>query len=374
MENEEIFDPFDEQEDKKLSEETTESKTPFDPKDIDVQAVQTTMSTLIQRLAHKEIDLNTEFQRASNLWSKKNMSRLIESLLIRFPLPAFYFDGTDDNKWQVVDGLQRLSTIQKFVVDKELELTELEFLPEYNDTSYNDLPRIMQRRIEEAQITYYLIKRGTPTNLKYSLFHRINTGGMQLKPQEIRHALSQGNNKGYASQFLKEITDTKLFKEVVRISDKRMLDRELILRYVALRLKNYTAYKAPMITFLNDAMEDLGSQSKEILSTLKTDLLNAFELAKKIFGDHAFRRPLSETSKKKAVNRALFEVISVLFSQLSKIERTRLEKNKTRFLTDFEKLFEDTDFYGSITYSTAHKLSVTTRFEKINTIIQKYIL
>ena len=92
---------------------------------------------------------------------------------------------------------------------------------------------------------------------------------MQLKPQEIRHALSQGNNKGYASKFLKEITDTKLFKEVVRISDKRMLDRELILRYVALKLKSYTTYKAPMITFLNDAMEDLGSQNKEKLSELK---------------------------------------------------------------------------------------------------------
>lgn len=370
MENEEEFDK---QEEKNLSEETTEYTTPFDPKDIDVQAVQTTMSTLIKRLEHKEIDLNTQFQRASNLWSPKNMSRLIESLLIRFPLSPFFFNESNDDLWQVVDGLQRLSTIQKFVIDKEFKLTELEFLPEYNDASYNDLPRIMQRRIEEAQITYYLIKLGTPTNLKYSLFHRINTGGVTLNSQEIRHALNQGNNNGYASKFLKEITDTNLFKEVVGVPDKRMFDKELILRYIALKSKNYTAYKSPMTTFLNDAMEDLGSLSKEKLSELKADLLNALELAKNIFGDRAFRRPLNDNSKIKVANRALFEVISVLFSELSKTERVSLEKNKASFLTDFEQLFEDTDFYDSITYATARKLSVTIRFEKINTIIQKYI-
>ena len=82
-------DEFDTEEEKGLSEELTDINEPFDPKDIDIQAVQTTMDTLIKRLQHEEIDLNPEFQRAANLWKPQYMSRLIESLLIRFPLPAF---------------------------------------------------------------------------------------------------------------------------------------------------------------------------------------------------------------------------------------------------------------------------------------------
>jgi len=108
------IEEFDTEEDKSLSEELTDINEPFDPKDIDIQAIQTTMDTIIKRLSHDEIDLNPDFQRSANLWKPQYMSRLIESLLIRFPLPAFYFDGTDDDKWQVVDGLQRLSTIKKF--------------------------------------------------------------------------------------------------------------------------------------------------------------------------------------------------------------------------------------------------------------------
>jgi hypothetical protein len=365
---------FDANEDLDLSKEMTDLKEPFDPKAIDIQAVQTTMYTLIQRLEHKEIDLAPEFQRAADLWQKKFMSRLIESLLIRFPLPAFYFDATDDNLWQVVDGLQRLSTIQKFIIDKELDLTELEFLPQYEGFSYDDLPRIMQRRIDEAQVTMYLIKPGTPTNVKYSLFHRINTGGVQLKPQEIRHALSQGLNKGQASNYLKEITITPLFKEVARISNRRMLDRELVLRYVALKLKKYTEYKSPMITFLNSAMEELGNSNQETLNKLTVGISNAFILSKYIFGEHAFRKSLVEKTKAKVINRALFETISVIFSELSDSESANLKNNKHIFLIDFKELFTNEDFYASITYSTAKKSSITQRFETINSIVQKHIL
>jgi hypothetical protein len=364
---------FDEKEDKDLALEMTDLKEPFNPQDIDIQAVQTTMYTLIQRLEHKEIDLNPEFQRAAGLWQKKFMSRLVESLLIRFPLPAFYFDATDDNLWQVVDGLQRLSTIQKFIVDKTLELTELEFLPQYDGASYDDLPRNMQRRIDEAQVTMYLIKPGTPTNVKYSLFHRINTGGVQLKPQEIRHALSQGQNEGQASNFLKEITDTTLFKRVARISNRRMLDRELVLRYIALKLKNYTEYKAPMITFLNSAMETLGVADDTKLKQLKKGILNSFSLAQELFGENAFRKSLANEGNPKAINRALFEAISVIFSELSENERVILIKNKSKFISDFKILFENSDFYASITYSTAHKSNVTTRFQEINKLVQKHI-
>ncbi|BDS09698.1 DUF262 domain-containing protein [Aureispira anguillae] len=364
---------FDKDEEKDLFKEMTDLTTPFDPTKIDIQAKQTTMDAFIKRLQYEEIDLKPEFQRSIGLWSKKTQSRLIESLLIRFPLPAFYFDASDDNSWKVVDGVQRLSTIKAFVIDKTLELDELEFLKEYNKSSYDDLPRILQRRIDEAQVTAYLIKRDTPPNVKYSLFHRINTGNTPLKPQEIRHALSQGVHSGQASEYLKQITQESLFKKVVRVSNKRMSDRELVLRYIALKLEPYTNYRAPMITFLNNAMETLGKAPKVQLERLKKELLEALELAKDIFGEDTFIKLSKQTNKKhKSINRALFEVITVLFSNLSHAQKDHLKQQKVSFLKDYIALFEKNDFHGSITYSTGHKTSVTKRFETINSIIQKH--
>ena len=208
---------FDEDEEKDLQDELTDIEEPFNPSHIEIQALQTTLDTLIKRISHDEIDLQPEFQREQGLWNSTFQSRLIESLLIRFPLPAFYFDASNDDKWQVVDGLQRLSTIKRFVVDKKMKLKKLEFLKQFNNNSYDDLPRNMQRRIEEAQVTMYLIKPGTPPYVKFSLFYRINTGGLQLNPQEIRHAISQCVNDGQASKFLKEITETDIFQKVGRV-------------------------------------------------------------------------------------------------------------------------------------------------------------
>ena len=94
---------------------------PFNPAEIKIISKPDSLRNLIERLRHDEIDMNTDFQRHAELWNNQKMSRLIESILIRFPLPAFYFDGSDDERWLIVDGLQRLSSIKKFVVDNKLK-------------------------------------------------------------------------------------------------------------------------------------------------------------------------------------------------------------------------------------------------------------
>ena len=114
---------------------------PFDPSKISISMKPMTLDALIKRIKNEEIEFDTSFQRKAGLWSKRQKSQLLESIFLRIPLPAFYFDATDEDKWLIIDGLQRVTTLKEFAVDKSLKLQELEFFPELNGCNYNKLPR-----------------------------------------------------------------------------------------------------------------------------------------------------------------------------------------------------------------------------------------
>ncbi|MCK4763229.1 MAG: DUF262 domain-containing protein [Candidatus Aminicenantes bacterium] len=309
------------------------------------------------------------------------MSRLIESVLVRFPLPSFYFDAGNDDRWLVVDGLQRLCTFKRFVVDcekeyrdnpedKPLKLVGLEFLDDYKGLTFDKLPHNMQRRLKEFQITAYLIKPGTPEEVKYSIFYRINTGGLILSAQEIRHALNQG---GHATAYLKEVAGTIAFKEIVNVSPKRMQDRELVLRHLAFRLHPYETYKPSMKSFLNETMKELNGISRERLEELKKEFLSSLKVSEYLFDKHVFSKSLANPKKiKLSLNRALFEVLTVFLAEMSKEEKEKLLAQKEEFVAQFKMLLEDSTFDRSITSATADRLQVMNRFEKIKKLITKY--
>ena len=174
---------------------------PFDPSKIDIDMKTMELSSIIKRLEYNELNMDTDFQRKSGLWTDVQKSQLIESLLLRIPIPAFYFDGGNSDKWLIIDGLQRITALKQFVVDKTLKLTGLEFFKDLEGAKFDELPRTFTRRIEETNIVAYIVKSGTPKNVKYNIFKRINTGGLELKPQEIRHALYQGNATDICKKF-----------------------------------------------------------------------------------------------------------------------------------------------------------------------------
>ena len=126
---------------------------PFNPKDVDIVSQPMVISNIIDQLKYDDILLEPDFQRHPDLWDAGKQSRLIESLIIRIPLPTFYFDSTDDDKLIVVDGLQRLYAIKRFMVldqddPNRLVLTGLEYLKEYEGKQYEELPPGIQRRIK----------------------------------------------------------------------------------------------------------------------------------------------------------------------------------------------------------------------------------
>lgn len=349
--------------------------SPFSTKDIKITNATISLASLIERLRYDEIDLNPDFQRNANLWKYDRMSRLIESILLKLPLPIFYFDVSNPDKWIVVDGLQRLSTINKFVVEKKLKLKKLEFLSDLENKSYDDLDRNFIRIINETQIVTYQIEAQTPKKVRYSIFNRINTGGLSLNAQEVRQALNQS---GKGVQSLKEIVETEEFKNIVNISSKRMLDRELALRFISFKLSPVVAFGFQfnnMGEFLDYSMEKLDAiDDKNKISELKNDLINALIFSEKILGEnHRFSRSMADENKTNTLNRSIFDVLTVLFSEI-KNKELFLEK-KDIFREKFLELLrdEENDFSQSITKGTSAKSSVVIRFRIINELIEGII-
>jgi hypothetical protein len=345
---------------------------PFNPAKIDITTKHLTIDLLIKRLKANpiEIDLAPAFQRKSDLWDEQKQSQLIESLLIKFPLPAFYFDGSDNNKWLVVDGLQRLSSLRNFVILKKLKLTGLEFLNKLEGMGFDELPRNLQRQIEEAQITAYIINPGTPDEVKFNIFKRINTGGLILNSQEIRHAL----NQGISATFIAELADLKEFKEASEnaLSPNRMMDREFVTRFISFYLFPHTEYLPDLDTYMNRAMSDIKKLSQVQRDEIKSNFVKSMKLAKSIFKNWAFRKSDKYPEKRKPINKALFEVWSVSLAKLNETERSKLiEKKEFVFEESINLIKQDSNFFASITTSTGNKSSVNYRFTKIESIIQE---
>lgn len=342
---------------------------PFDPKSIDINSKTLTLDNLIKRLRENEIDLNPEFQRSGNLWSPEQQSRLIESLLIRIPLPAFYFDGTNDERWLVVDGLQRLSAIKNFVVENKLRLTGLEFLEKkIGGLTFSQLPRPYQRQIEETNIVAYIINPGTPEDVKFNIFKRINTGGKQLELQEIRHAL----NQGLPARFITRLASCQEFKRATQnaIPVERMLDREFVTRFVAFYLFSPDDYRTDLDTFLSRVMKYLRKLSPYDLFKIEYDFKRAMNLARFIFTRWSFRKVFYIHEKRYPINKALFEVWSVCLARLTNKEREMLMKDRKFVFEDFMKLMRnDSHFVATISASTGDKAKVKYRFTKIKELI-----
>lgn len=352
---------------------------PFDPTLINIETKTPSLDTLIKRIQRNSIRMNTEsyFQRSDDLWDRTKQSRLIESILIRFPLPAFYFDATDDNNWLVVDGLQRLSSIRNFIVLKNQPLTNLEFLPHLNGKYWDDLPENLHRLIEEHEVFIYKIMPGTPTDVKFNIFKRINTGGLVLEPQEIRHALFQGR----PADFIAELASMEEFRRATdyRIPTRRMLDRDFANRFLGfylLGVENYGAkeYGADLDSFMSRAMAAVDEKTETQLMAIKEAFGKAMNLSYQIFGKEAFRKVTNFSDRLPRINKALFDALSTQFALLSDEEAHTLVGHAKEFKLQLaQRLSGDTYFYTSVTTATGDRQRTLYRHEVIKEIIENTI-
>jgi hypothetical protein len=357
-------------------------KSPFDPKQIDVITQQRTVDLLLARLDHEELDLSPDFQRRANLWNDTRKSSLIESMLLRIPIPSLYISEDHDGNYQVVDGLQRLCAIAHFVkvsnLNKALNttlnplrLSGLQALCDLERKAFEELPRQLQRRINETELTLHIIRAGTPTDVKFNIFSRINQGGYPLNAQEIRNAIFRGKWKSY----VRKLAVSKAFISATenKIKGERLEDHELILRFIALYAQPNNAKRHSdenLDKFLNDFVEKHSITWNENKWQEITDAFHyAMEAAPKIFKRIVFRKYSEPNKMRCPINRGLFESESVAVAKKSKEEINVLINNSEIVIDKFGEAMEiNKDFRNSLLYATGRGWASNKRLEVIENI------
>ncbi len=348
---------------------------PFNPKDVDIVSQPMVISNIIDQLKYNDILLEPDFQRHPDLWNPKQQSRLIESLIIRIPLPTFYFDSTKDDKLIVVDGLQRLYAIKRFMVlDKEdsdrLRLTDLEYLSEYEGKIFEELPANIQRRIKAQTLTAYVIRPGTPDKVRTSIFTRINTGGLTLEPAEIKNSVYRGQ----AANLLKELAHSEEFIKATRnkIDSSRMLDCEFVNRFLAFYLLGIDQYPGNLEDYLNTVMSRLQTESEHTLEKCRRNFLKAMKYASAIFGDTAFRK-INADRRYGKINKPLYDAVAVNLARLEVRDCEELLQKKEELSGKYISLLNDKKFVDIITRGTATISSVKGRYDAIYKLFQEVL-
>lgn len=346
---------------------------PFNPSEIDVDISTVNLGSLIEQLENDEIDLQPDFQRAADVWDNVKKSRLIESILLGLPLPSFYFsEDPVSQKLSIIDGLQRICAIRDFVLkeDEPLKLEGLQFLKNFEGLTFSQLARPEVKRIKSLKITMNTLRKGTPLDVKYIIFQRVNTAGEPLTPQEMRHALNQGP----AAIFIKELADMESFKKATNYSvkSKRMQDRDFVNRFVAFFI-GYQDYMGDLDMFLNDKMGELNKMTPAQRDDIRVSFDKAMECCYEIFKKDTFRKRYKITDKRKPISKSVYDTLSVNIAWLSDEEQHLLLKNAEAFKAGMIRLFNDERFNFSISTGTGQKYNVEQRFTMVKSLIKEII-
>lgn len=343
---------------------------PFSPSDISITTQPMNMGDLIDMIRAGWINFGTEYQRSENLWSDRQQSRLIESILLGLRLPAFYFEEVSKRQWNIIDGLQRCCAIRNFCVDGTLSLSDLEFLSkDFDGKKYKDFDFATDRDVRMLPITVNVLDKGVPDMVKYVLFKRLNTGGISLTPQEIRSAIFIGP----AIDVIKDMAKSKEFCEVTahKIETKRKTDMDFASRFAAFYVLGWGNYEPDLERFINEAMEYLKTKaSRDYRNTLLQDFLKAMSMSKTLFGNRAFRKMTSINSKRVPINKAYFEAISVTLAKLDEKEQEAILENKVLLEENMmTAMRESKTYFNSFSGGTGDPASVRLRFSWMEKIV-----
>lgn len=330
---------------------------------LQIAKVERSIYDLYRSWEHHVLQLDPDFEREF-VWDMTRQSQLIESVLARIPLPAFYLSEENEEQTIVIDGQQRLTTIFRFMRG-ELVLRDLYLLPELNGKRFIDLEGKLQRRFETTALTCFVLQPGTDSAVKFHIFERLNLGGVALNAQEIRNGLFQGPGLDMVKRLGRDSSPGS-FVDVVgsRQIWRRMKADELILRALAFLDLGPDAYTGSTSQFLNDELLRLNRLPGEKLLEWESRLQNALTCTKVVFGEHAFRRyNPTEESWTSQPNWRLLEILIYGFDKYLSRSKVLTHETAVEILKRFQQICGDASFRDSITSATQAPSKVRARFD-----------
>lgn len=370
------FDESDESSDEELQ--------PYDPNKISIRNERWSLSHVFEMIdKYQYIDLNPDFQR-NFVWDTVRRSQLIESLMLRIPIPAFYLSETKEGKFQVVDGLQRLTTIKEFMKN-EFRLKGLEYLTEQegryfesDDGKKKGIEGGFVMTINLTQINVNIIESKSPAKVKYDVFRRVNTGGKPLNNQEIRNCLADNSTR----TLINSLAYSEEFKRATGGSVKttRMQAQELCLRFIGFFLyviekREEWIYRGNMTEYLDDKIELLNKTAEDDAALLQDRFNNAMKNAEYLFGEYAFRKcllkDLEKGARRQLINKSLFTAWSVMLSPYPhEYVKSKAEAGSFAKLLA-QRLEENKEYLSSVSYKTNDKIYVNKSFQETFNIIKE---
>ena len=336
----------------------------LDPSRLDMETRQLPLEELMARLRGGELDIGPS-PVDGEAWSDATKSRLVESLLIRIPLPAFYVDAADEDRWVVIDGRRRLSALGGFMLDKAFALRELEYLTELDGQGYDDLARAQKRRLGETLVTVELVKPGTPTAIRCNVFLRINP---RLSPQQVRDAVI----RGAGSELVGALADGEALRSATGIGESTAADRESVLRFLAVFPLAHPPGVRSFPDLLTETVEALGEESLD--GMLRRHLLAqrfeaAMGIAARLFEGRAFR----SGDGAETVSPALLEIWSVALARFDPGEGGRLLAKREEVIKAFTELLHDQDFAAAVAPGIDDPESVRRRHAAVHDLLGQFV-
>ncbi len=339
---------------------TTNVQT-FDPIKQDIDTIQDKWSVFEhhRKIKNKRLILegsDMDFQRKL-VWKVEAKSRFIESILMGFPLPPFYLNARgEDGSYVIIDGLQRTSALRDYLED-QFTLQGLHSLQQFNGSKFSDLPIALRTKIEDKGLNVYILKHTTPLRVIYELFDRLNTGGTSLSRQEVRNGIFVGKS----TVLLKKLSEQPSFQTAINtsISDNRMKDREIVLRYLAFRNRGYEAYETDLSPFLEETMKILNKMTDADIANWSKDFERTMKWSLKIFDKQNFRIP-NKNGQNGMLNVAVLESVACT---LAACEDAFLEKNQLVIRNNYDILVKNEDYLNAVRTQTSNKAKVIQRFK-----------
>lgn len=315
-----------------------------------------------QGINENSLKLDPEFQRKDGIWSRKNKSLFIESILLNIPIPSIYLSEDNKGNLIVIDGRQRLSTLFDYMNDK-FALSGLSILEDLNRKKYSKLTGQYAKyksKIEDRSLHVAKIRFGTDDTFVIETFERVNTKGARLNAQEIRNAMHQGKSTKLLNNISNYYTeDNKI------IDKKRMKDKYLVLRYFGMKFFYYNLIKNKNFEFksiseyLSNVMKYINELDDNSVLLLENNFIRNYDRAIKIWGkDAAFR-----LHEGKPINMILFEMALLIIDVAYEASDSNIAKIYEKFVnynnSDNEKA--ETLFELNIKYHRDSKENIKER-------------